>query len=308
MKNYKDGLLGLSVGEAFGVQYDGEDFNYNINDLTLIGYNAYDVDKGNYSDDTCMCLAVMASFIEKREFDYNNIADKFCDWINNNEYASSDSLFDISKTVRFALMDYWEHKDYTVSGKLEESKMDASCLSRVLPVAEYALTKGIPEKELYLIVKNIVSITHNNEIAFLGAFILTKYLIYILDGNDSKKALASLKRYKYDKFFSEETIDKYNRILKNNIKDLKLKDINNNSNVVSVIESVLWIITNTDSYKDAVVSASVIGNANGVRSSITGLIAGILYGKKNIPKTWLEMLKRKDYLEKIQRRYNTVLK
>ena len=308
MKNYKDGLLGLSVGEAFGVQYDGEDFNYNINDLTLIGYNAYDVDEGNYSDDTCMCLAVMASFIEKREFDYNNIADKFCDWINNNEYASSDSLFDISKTVRFALMDYWEHKDYTVSGKLEESKMDASCLSRVLPVAEYALTKGISEKELYLIVKNIVSITHNNEIAFLGAFILTKYLIYILDGNDSKKALASLKRYKYDKFFSEETIDKYNRILKNNIKDLKLKDINNNSNVVSVLESVLWIITNTDSYKDAVVSASVIGNANGVRSSIAGLIAGILYGKKNIPKTWLETLKRKDYLEKMQRKYNTVLK
>lgn len=308
MKRFKDGLLGLSVGEAFGVQYDGEDFNYNINDSTLIGFNAYDVELGNYSDDTCMCLATMDSFIHNKEFNYKDIADRFCNWINNNDYASSDYLFDISKTVRFALMDYWENRDYTSSGRVEESKMDAACLSRALPIAEYTYIKNITDKKLIEIIRNVVSITHNNELAFLGTFITTKLLIYILDGSDIKQALVSLKRYKYDKYFSDITINKYSRILKDNIKDLKLNDINNNSNIVSVLEASIWILTNTDNYKDAVVSSTVLGSASGVRTSITGMIAGILYGKKNIPSEWLDELKRKDYLEKMQRKFNTILK
>ena len=303
----KDGLLGLSIGEAFGVQLDGELPNRS-NPITYMSeYRSYDVSVGGYSDDTCMCLCVMDSYIKNKEFNYKDIMDNMCDWVNTNKYSSSDSLFDISKTVRFSLMNYWKNKDIELSGIGGDDKQDASCLSRVLPVAVYVNKNKIKDIDLYNIIRNLTNITHSNEISFLGAFILTKYLVYILGGLDSNKALSALKRYKYEKFFNDNTIDKYNRILRDDIKKYNFSEININNNIVSVLESVFWIIENTDNYKDAVIASGIIGGANGVRGSITGMIAGIIYSKKNIPKEWLELLKRKDYLEKMIRKYNVLI-
>ena len=51
----------------------------------------------------------------------------------------------------------------------------------------------------------------------------------------------------------------------------------------------------------------MLGNANGVRSSITGLFAGLIYSEKSIPKEWNIVLKRKDYLNKMSRKIKQVL-
>jgi hypothetical protein len=51
----------------------------------------------------------------------------------------------------------------------------------------------------------------------------------------------------------------------------------------------------------------MLGNANGVRSSITGLFAGLIYKSTKIPKEWSIHLKRSDYLNKMSRRIKQVL-
>jgi len=307
MSIFKDGLMGLAVGEAFGVQLDNEDMNLKSPVTEMESFRAYDVEGGAYSDDTVSNLAIMDSFSHKRVFDMNDVCDRLCDWINENTYSSVGTLFDISKTLRLSLMDYWNTHDASINGRMEDSKQDASVLTRIYPLAIYSANKKVSEETLLTLVKEFSLISHNNEMAFLGAFIYLKYILYLLNGSDKKSALASVKRYNYKKYFSENAISKFDRILKGNIKNLKVKDIKDDDGVVSILESSLWVVLNTDNFKDALVSSSAIGGANGVRGSVTGLLAGIINSKKSIPKEWINTLKRKDYIEKILRIYVSVI-
>ncbi len=307
MKFIKDGLFGLAIGEAFGVQLDMEEPEF-ISPVTSMQDNrAYECSIGTYSDDTCMLLASMDSFIRNKSLNYNDIADSLCDWVNINKYSACDYLFDISKTVRLALMDYWKNKNYELSGIIDEKKQDASCLSRIFLLNIINNDKTISDSKILEEIKNITMITHNNEISFLGCFIAYKYMKYIIDGNSKEKALTMIKRYNYKKYFSEDTINKYSRIINEDIKSIDIKNIDNSPYVVSILESVLFIISNTDSYKDALITSCMLGDANGVRSSIIGLFAGLIYHEKSIPKEWSCHLKKSDYLNKMSRKIKLVL-
>ena len=307
MKFIKDGLFGLAIGEAFGVQLDMEDENLVSPVTTMQDNRAYECDKGTYSDDTCMFLACMDSYIRCKTINYKDIMDSLCDWINENKYSSTDYLFDISKTIRFSLMDYWKNKDYTSSGTSEEKRQDASCLSRVFLLNIIYSNKNITDKKLIEEISNLTKITHNSELSVLGMFIAYKFMKYIIDGNTPEKSLIMLKRYKYEKYFSKNIIDKYSRIINGNIKDLNISDINKDSSIISILESVFFILSNTNTYKDAIITSCMVGGSNGVRASITGLFAGLYYKEKSIPKEWSNILKRKDYLNKMSRKLNLVL-
>ena len=307
MKFIKDGLFGLAVGEAFGVQLDMEEPEFTSPVTSMQDNRAYECSIGTYSDDTCMLLSCFDSFIRNKNVNYVDIADSLCNWVNENEYSACDYLFDISKTVRLALMDYWKNKNYELCGIIDEKKQDASCLSRVFLLNIINNDKSISDSKILEEIKSITMITHNNEISFLGAFIAYKYMKYIIDGNTKEKALTMIKRYNYKKYFSEYAIDKYSNIINKDIKNINIKDIDNSSNIVSILESILFIISNTENYKDAIITSNMLGNANGVRSSITGLFAGLIYHEKSIPKEWSIHLKRSDYLNKMSRKIKLVL-
>ena len=135
MKYIKDGLFGLAVGEAFSVQHDMEERDIRFEDLEMQGYRAYDAPKGSYSDDTCEVLACMDSYLKTRKKSnnlfYPTFMDNLCNWVNNNDYACVDYLFDISKSTRFALMNYWRDKDLETSGLTEDNRQDGSFLARL---------------------------------------------------------------------------------------------------------------------------------------------------------------------------------
>ena len=307
MKFIKDGLFGLAIGEAFGVQLDMEEPVYTSPVTTMQDNRAYECPIGTFSDDTCMLLASLDSYIRNKNLNFSDIADSLCNWVNDSKYAACDYLFDISKTVRIALMNYWKNKNYELSGIIDEKKQDASCLSRIFLLNIINKDKVINDSKLIDQIKGLTMITHNNEISFLGSFIAYKYMKYIIDGNSKEKALSMLKRYNYKKYFSEYVIKKYSRIIKKDIKSLDIKMIDNSSNITSILESVLFIISNTENYKDAIITANMLGEANGVRSSIVGLFAGLIYHEKSIPKEWSIHLKRSDYLNKMSRKIKLVL-
>ena len=86
MSIIKDSLYGFAIGDAMGVPIEFENRDKLKNNLvtSMLGYGSYDVPKGTWSDDTSMTLATIDSLINnKGELNYNDIADKFCDWINN---------------------------------------------------------------------------------------------------------------------------------------------------------------------------------------------------------------------------------
>ena len=67
----RDGIVGLTVGDALGVPVEFKSREYLIeNPVTgMMGHGTYDQPKGTWSDDTSLTLATMNSIAEKKAID-----------------------------------------------------------------------------------------------------------------------------------------------------------------------------------------------------------------------------------------------
>lgn len=303
MSIVKDSLYGFIVGDAMGVPIEFEDREKLINKpvTSMLGYGSHDVEAGVYSDDTSMTLATMDSIIKQNGIiNYNDIADKFCNWVNNNEYTATNKIFDIGMTTKYALIKYFNNKiDATMCGGTNINENGNGSLMRMLPIALYCFYKNIKDdNEIFTLVKNSSSITHAHDISILGCYIYVRYVISLLETKNKISSYNFIKKLDYSMFIEEVKLE-YSRILFSDISTLNINDINSNGYVVDTLEAVFWIVLNCSSYNESIIGAINLGGDTDTIGAITGSIAGILYGYDNISKRWISKLKNKDYIDEI---------
>ena len=303
MSIVKDSLYGFIVGDAMGVPIEFEDREKLINKpvTSMLGYGSHDVEAGVYSDDTSMTLATMDSIIKQNGIiNYNDIADKFCNWVNNNEYTATNKVFDIGMTTKYALIKYFNNKiDATMCGGTNINENGNGSLMRMLPIALYCFYKNIKgDNEIFTLVKNSSSITHAHDISILGCYIYVRYVISLLETKNKISSYNFIKKLDYSMFIEEVKLE-YSRILFSDISILNINDVNSSGYVVDTLEAVFWIILNCSSYNESIIGAINLGGDTDTIGAITGSIAGILYGYDNISKRWISKLKNKDYIDEI---------
>lgn len=303
MSIVKDSLYGFIVGDAMGVPVEFEDREKLINKpvTSMLGYGSHDVEAGVYSDDTSMTLATMDSIIKQNGIiNYNDIADKFCNWVNNNEYTATNKIFDIGMTTKYALIKYFNNKiDATMCGGTNINENGNGSLMRMLPIALYCFYKNIKDdNEIFTLVKNSSSITHAHDISILGCYIYVRYVISLLETKNKIYSYNFIKKLDYSMFIEEVKLE-YSRILFSDISTLNINDINSSGYVVNTLEAVFWIILNCSNYNESIIGAINLGGDTDTIGAITGSIAGILYGYDNISKRWISKLKNKDYIDEI---------
>ena len=60
--------------------------------------------------------------------------------------------------------------------------------------------------------------------------------------------------------------------------------------VVESLESALWCFWNTESFEEAILAATNLGDDADTTAAIVGQVAGAYYGESGIPAGWLEKL------------------
>ena len=286
-----------------GVPVEFEDREKLINKpvTSMLGYGSHDVEAGVYSDDTSMTLATMDSIIKQNGIiNYNDIADKFCNWVNNNEYTATNKIFDIGMTTKYALIKYFNNKiDATMCGGTNINENGNGSLMRMLPIALYCFYKNIKDdNEIFTLVKNSSSITHAHDISILGCYIYVRYVISLLETKNKISSYNFIKKLDYSMFIEEVKLE-YSRILFSDISTLNINDVNSSGYVVDTLEAVFWIILNCSNYNESIIGAINLGGDTDTIGAITGSIAGILYGYDNISKRWISKLENKDYIDEI---------
>lgn len=301
MSKVRDGIIGHAIGDAMGVPVE-----FAIREKLLkhpvtkmLGYGSHDVPEGSWSDDTTMEICLIESYIENKEFDLDSTMNKWIDWVKNGAYTPTGELFDIGRTCLRAIRNYEAGltKAEESGGKDINSNGNGS-LMRILPVAYYINKNKMNERETYELVKKVSSMTHAHEISILGCYIYILYVNNLLNGKDKFASYNMIKIADYS-MFTQDSLDKYNRILKGNIKDLNINDISSSGYVLDTLEASLWVTLNANNYKESIIGAINLGNDTDTIGAITGSMTGIIYGYDSIPKEWLEKLQRRDYLEKI---------
>lgn len=310
MLKIKDGIIGHAIGDAMGVPVEfcirEKLLNNPVTDM--IGYGSHPVPEGFWSDDTSMEIALIDSFISNGKFDYDDIMKKFCNWVNYGEYTPSGKVFDIGKTCLRAIKRYaYDNIKPIECGLTSLNSNGNGSLMRILPVAYYCYYKKLKENEIYNLVKDISSLTHGHEISILGCYIYISYVIFLLNGKDKFSAYNMVKLIDYS-MFSQESLDLYSRILKEDISKLNIDDIKSSGYVIDTLEASFWVLLKSKNYKESIIGAINLGNDTDTIGAITGSMSGIIYGYDDIPKKWLDKLVKKNYLEKLCNDFEVVLK
>lgn len=89
--------------------------------------------------------------------------------------------------------------------------------------------------------------------------------------------------------------------------DCSVDDISSSGYVVSTLEASIWSLLNTSNYEDAVIKAINLGDDTDTVGAVTGSMAGVLYGKDNIPDRWYNKLAKKEYLENLAKGFSKSL-
>ena len=165
-------------------------------------------------------------------------------------------------------------------------------LMRILPIAFYV--KDLTLEEKYEITSKVSSITHAHKISKLSCCIYIDFAINLINGLNKIEALKKTKQNINEFFKNENYINKFYRILDDNIYELDEVAIKSSGYVIDTLEASIWCFINGNSFEECVLKAVNLGNDTDTIGAITGGLAGLYYGFINIPKKWVNTLARKD--------------
>ena len=298
MSKTQNALIGFAVGDAMGVPLEFMERSDLINNPITEMLSKKPYPAGTFSDDTSMTIATIDAIIKDRKIDSKHIMDNFVDWVAKGKYSPTNKCFGIGKTTLQAITKYVNAKDYispTRCGLTDIKSNGNGSLMRMLPIALYTYNKKLSDFEIAKITNEVSSLTHAHEISKIACYIYIKYMHFILDGLKPLDAYNKLKELNYY-FYKEENLSYFDRILKINIKNLTLDNLNSTGYVVDTLESVFWLILNTTSYSQVIIGGINLGGDTDTIAAIAGSIAGLIYGYDSIPSKWKNKLSNKDEL------------
>lgn len=305
----KDGIIGHAIGDAMGVPvefYKRDELSANPV-TTMLGYGSHDVPAGSWSDDTSMEIATIASIVNKKGLDYEDMMMNFYEWLKDGKFTPYGEVFDAGRTCIQAIINFSKGYEWRECGLNDKMSNGNGSLMRMLPLAYYCYYKKASLEEIYEIVKNASSLTHAHEISILGCYIYVNYVLFLLDEEDKFTAYHKLKNIDYSKFTSE-SLASYINILEKDISKFPITSISSSGYIIDTLEASLWTILNTTNFEESIIQAINLGEDTDTIGAITGSMSGIIYGYDTIPKSWLNKLAKRKDLENLCDEFASTLK
>ena len=289
-------LLGTAVADALGVPVEFVPRSVlKENPVTeMQEFGTYNMPKGTWSDDTSLTLCLAESIVEG--LDLNKLAQKFIAWKNDNYWTARGWVFDIGIGTRLAIQRLEKGELPEYAGGFEEMENGNGSLMRILPLITF--TKDLPIEERYAWTKKVSSLTHAHVRSVMACFYYLEFAKKIMEGIDMGQAYKELQKELLDFFVSKNInpmeINKFNRLLVEDISIIEEQNINSSGYVIDTLEASIWCVLTTKSYKEATLKAVNLGHDTDTTGAVTGGLAALIYGIETISKEWLEVLARKE--------------
>lgn len=291
MHEFREGLLGLAVGDALGIPLVNKS-REELLQKPVIGM----IGNGSFGLPTEVTLAVKESLDKHGHLTKESIMNRLYD-VSCGVYSVSREKTTLGKITLRALERYRDGLDIDKCGIIDLNENGSGALIMMYPIAYYAYKNKLQEKEIYELVKEFTCITHNHEINIIGCYIYTMYLVFLLRGKDKYASLSMLQCVDFS-FFKTEYLQLYYRILKTSLKEVNIDNIRTDGFIVYIVEAAFYVLLNSENYSQSILGAINLGGKTNIVSSMVGCMASILYGEDDIPDNWVAQLRGKDILDK----------
>lgn len=300
-------IMGVVVGDALGVPVEFS-FREELEEnpvTTMIGYGTYGQPEGTWSDDSSMTLATLDSI--KNGYNLEDIMDKFLDWFKYAKYTPFGEVFDAGVTISRAIYQYERGVDVRTCGEDSEMSNGNGSLMRIMPICLYLIEeqekRTLSEDEAVQMIHEASGLTHNHLRSKIGCglyYFVTKAIVEE-NGNLIKRVKKGLKKgfsyYQKQTLYMEE-LEHYSRLKHvEEFRNISIENIKSSGYVVDTLEAAIWCLLNTDGYKECVLKAVNLGDDTDTVGAVVGGVAGLYYGYDAIPKQWLEVIKKREWIE-----------
>lgn len=276
-------LLGLACGDAVGTTVEFE-MRGTFKPVTdMVGGGPFNLEVGEWTDDTSMALCLAASLIECGQFDAKDQMEKYCLWMNTGYMSSNSRFFDIGNATLKALRKF-QQTGIPFSGSTEKYSAGNGCLMRLAPIPMFFY----PNKERVIEMSaNSSKTTHAAHECIEASQLFGAMLFMALSGANKEDIL-------FGHGLSQLDSDALKAIAQGNYRNKKIYEVKGSGYVVESLEAALWCFWHTHTFQAAILQAANLGDDADTTAAICGQIAGAYYGVSNIPSHWKKRLVMKD--------------
>lgn len=294
-------VLGHAVGDALGVPVEFcSRQNLDLSPVTdMMGYGSHRVPEGSWSDDTSMSLAALDS-LKSGKVDFYEIMSNFEKWFYEDEYTPEGKVFDIGSTCLGSIAYFHNNEGVlpTECGADGELTNGNGSLMRIHPFVLFAYAKRMSISDTMTLVDMASSLTHSHPRSRLACKIYAFVLIRLLQERTVGAIHRALDEAKI--FLANESeLHHFERLFSRDFVYTPRNEIRSTGYVVDTIEAAIWCVLTTKDYKECVLKAANLGRDTDTVAAVAGGLASALYGYSSIPESWLNTLRRKDYIEQI---------
>ena len=313
---YKKFLVGFAIGDAVGVpvEFKSRDCLRRSPVRDMTGFGTYKKTAGTWSDDTTMTIATMESIARLQKIDYTDIMTNFLKWYKKGDFTI-DGLFDIGKTTSRAIYRFAQGTAALECGDSKEHQNGNGSLMRILPVAFYLHSKfgNNFTNEAMEIIHNVSSLTHAHNISKMCCGFYCLIAAELLEGKSKEIAVADglnkgAEFYRKSPQFTEIFDDIFNRLFDKNFAKLPVDVIGSSGYVLDSLEASIWCLLNTNGYKSLILKAVNLGADTDTTGAIAAGLGGLIYDVESLPAEWINKLRKREYLESIEKSFFESLK
>jgi ADP-ribosyl-[dinitrogen reductase] hydrolase len=277
-------MLGLAVGDALGtmLEFAVRDSRPKLADMT--GGGPFRLAPGQWTDDTAMALALLASLNTNPLLDELDLMERFVAWHEKGEYSCTGTCFDIGNTVRGALGRFTAIGD-PFAGSSDPRSAGNGSLMRLAPVA---IRHWQDRVTLHDVAARQSRTTHGAPEAVDACIAFAEVLADAIEGRPRSQVMRP-RDYPY--------AGRIGPIMAGSWRGKRRDQIASSGYVADSLEAAFWCVGRTNSFRQAVLLAANLGGDADTTAAITGQLAGALYGAAGIPEEWLEKLAWREEIE-----------
>ena len=279
-------LLGLAAGDALGttLEFKRPGTFEPIGDM--VGGGPFDLEPGQWTDDTSMALCLATSLLERGGFDAADQMQRYVRWWREGYLSSTGTCFDIGNTVSGALSRFVRHGD-PYSGSTDPHTAGNGSLMRLAPVPMFFAGNAA---EAIARAADSSRTTHAAHEAVDACRYYAGLLIGALQGVDKDTLLSPAYCPVEGLWERDPLVQEIARVADGSFKYHNPPEIKGTGYVVDALEAALWAFQRSDGFHEGALLAVNLGDDADTTGAIYGQIAGAHYGAEEIPASWRSKL------------------
>ena len=290
---YSGCLLGLACGDAVGTTLEFKPPG-SFEPLTdMVGGGPFNLQVGQWTDDTSMALCLAESLLESSGFDASDQMKRYLNWYRNGYWSSTGRCFDIGSTTRQALL-IFEKGGNAFAGSEDPYSAGNGSIMRLASVPMFY--RAFPEQVVHYAGLSSKT-THAARTAVDACRLLAMLITGALEGIGKDELLNAgfslIPGYREKEPLCREIAE----IAAGAYKQKEPREIQGTTYVVKSLEAALWAFERTDNFRDGCLAAANLGDDADTTAAVYGQLAGAYYGEHGIPSSWVMKL---SYLNEIR--------